>query len=51
MSPEGQPFSETYGTLDLLRALANAWNASPPMQRRGSIAALVLPPSRMERAH
>jgi uncharacterized protein (TIGR00369 family) len=35
MSPEGQPFSETYGTLDLLRALADAWNASPPMQRLG----------------
>ena len=36
MSPDGQPFSETYGTLDALRALADAWNASPPMQRLGA---------------
>ncbi len=35
MSPDGQPFSETYGTLEALRVLADGWNASPPMQRLG----------------
>ena len=35
MIREGEPFSETYGTLDALRALADSWNASPPMQRLG----------------
>jgi uncharacterized protein (TIGR00369 family) len=33
---EEKPFSETYGTLAALRALADAWNASPPMQRLGA---------------
>jgi len=33
---EGKPFSESYGTLAALRALADAWNASPPMQRLGA---------------
>lgn len=33
---EGQPFSSAYGSLEALRALANAWNASPPMQRLGA---------------
>jgi uncharacterized protein (TIGR00369 family) len=33
---EEKPFSETYGTLAALRVLADAWNASPPMQRLGA---------------
>ena len=33
---DGQPFSTAYGTLDSLRELAEAWNASPPMQRLGA---------------
>jgi len=33
---EEKPFSEAYGTLAALRALADAWNASPPMQRLGA---------------
>jgi uncharacterized protein (TIGR00369 family) len=33
---EPQPFSETYGTLAALRALGDAWNGSPPMQRLGA---------------
>jgi len=31
-----QPFSEAYGTLEALRALAATWNDSPPMQRIGA---------------
>ncbi len=31
-----KPFSETYGTLAALQSLADAWNASPPMQRLGA---------------
>jgi len=33
---EGQPFSSAYGSLEALRALADAWNESPPMQRLGA---------------
>jgi uncharacterized protein (TIGR00369 family) len=33
---EGQPFSTAYGSLEALRALADAWNASPPMKRLGA---------------
>ena len=33
---EPRPFSETYGTLAALRALGDAWNGSPPMQRLGA---------------
>jgi uncharacterized protein (TIGR00369 family) len=36
MTPEGPPFSDTYATLEALRALAAAWNAAPPMQRLGA---------------
>jgi uncharacterized protein (TIGR00369 family) len=31
-----KPFSEAYGTLEALRKMAEAWNASPPMQRLGA---------------
>ena len=33
---EQKPFSEAYGSLAALRALADTWNASPPMQRLGA---------------
>jgi len=33
---DGQPFSSAYASLEALRALADAWNASPPMQRLGA---------------
>jgi uncharacterized protein (TIGR00369 family) len=33
---EGQPFSPAYGTLEALRTLADAWNASPPMRQLGA---------------
>jgi acyl-coenzyme A thioesterase PaaI-like protein len=36
MSVEGRPFSAAYGTLDALRALAEAWNAGPPMKHFGA---------------
>jgi uncharacterized protein (TIGR00369 family) len=36
MSLEAKPFSEAYGTLEALRKMAEAWNASPPMQRLGA---------------
>jgi uncharacterized protein (TIGR00369 family) len=36
MSLESKPFSEAYGTLEALRKMAEAWNASPPMQRLGA---------------
>jgi len=32
IQPE-RPFSDPYATLDALHAMADAWNASPPMQR------------------
>ena len=32
----GKPFSEAYATLEALHALAETWNASPPMQRLGA---------------
>jgi uncharacterized protein (TIGR00369 family) len=35
MSDPERPFSEAYGTLEKLRAMAETWNASPPMQRLG----------------
>lgn len=34
--PDGQPFSPAYATLEALHSLAQAWNASPPMQRFGA---------------
>ena len=30
------PFSDTYGTLEALRRLAEAWNPSPPMRQLGA---------------
>ena len=36
MSLEPKPFSEAYATLDALRALAEAWNDSPPMRQLGA---------------
>lgn len=33
---DGAPFSEAYGTLEALRALGDAWNSSPPMERLGA---------------
>ena len=38
MTPvEGErPFSQVYGTLESLQALARTWNESPPMQRIGA---------------
>ena len=32
----GRPFSEAYATLEALRALADVWNASPPMRQLGA---------------
>ncbi|MEO8430441.1 MAG: PaaI family thioesterase [Acidobacteriota bacterium] len=32
----GKPFSDAYGTLESLRALAEAWNDSAPMRRLGA---------------
>jgi uncharacterized protein (TIGR00369 family) len=34
--PEGRPFSDTYATLESLRAIAESWNASPVMKRMGA---------------
>lgn len=31
-----QPFSQAYATLESLRALADVWNASPPMRQLGA---------------
>jgi len=31
-----KPFSEAYATLESLRALADVWNASPPMRQLGA---------------
>src|SRR5512143_2046868 len=36
MSPEGQPFSPAYPTLESLRTLGEMWNASPPMKHFGA---------------
>jgi acyl-coenzyme A thioesterase PaaI-like protein len=36
MSLEGKPFSKAYGTLEPLRALAEIWNAAPPMAHFGA---------------
>jgi uncharacterized protein (TIGR00369 family) len=36
MTQEGQPFSPAYPTLESLRALAEMWNASPPMRHFGA---------------
>lgn len=36
MADDGTPFSEAYATLEALRALAAAWNSSPPMERLGA---------------
>ena len=36
MIGEGAPFSEAYASLEALRALAETWNASPPMRQLGA---------------
>src|SRR4029077_5576887 len=36
MSPEGQPFSPAYPTVESLRALADLWNASASMKHFGA---------------
>jgi len=36
VNEEPKPFSEAYGTLAALRALADVWNASPPMRQLGA---------------
>jgi uncharacterized protein (TIGR00369 family) len=36
MTGDGAAFSETYGTLEALRALADVWNAGPPMRHLGA---------------
>ena len=36
MSAEPKPFSEAYATLQALKALADVWNASPPMRQLGA---------------
>jgi len=36
MTAEARPFSDEYASLESLRALAAAWNASPPMLRLGA---------------
>ena len=36
MSLEGKPFSPAYGTLEALGALADVWNAGPPMKHLGA---------------
>jgi uncharacterized protein (TIGR00369 family) len=36
VTPEGQPFSPAYPTLESLRALGELWNASPSMQHFGA---------------
>jgi len=36
MSPDGQPFSTAYPTVESLRALGELWNASPSMQHFGA---------------
>ena len=36
MSPEPKPFSPAYATLEALKALADVWNASPPMRQLGA---------------
>jgi uncharacterized protein (TIGR00369 family) len=36
MTPEGHPFSAAYGSLEALQALADVWNAGPPMKHFGA---------------
>jgi acyl-coenzyme A thioesterase PaaI-like protein len=36
MSGEGKPFSDSFASLDALRALAETWNVSPPMRQLGA---------------
>jgi len=36
VSPEQKPFSPAYATLEALEALADVWNASPPMRQLGA---------------
>jgi acyl-coenzyme A thioesterase PaaI-like protein len=36
VSPEPKPFSPAYATLEALKALADVWNASPPMRQLGA---------------
>ncbi len=36
MSESAKPFSEAYATLESLQALAQTWNASPPMLQLGA---------------
>jgi uncharacterized protein (TIGR00369 family) len=36
MTPEGQPFSPAYPTVESLRSLGDVWNASPAMQHFGA---------------
>jgi uncharacterized protein (TIGR00369 family) len=36
VSAEPRPFSQSYATLEALRALADVWNASPPMRQLGA---------------
>ena len=36
MSEEPKPFSPAYSTLETLKALADVWNASPPMMHLGA---------------
>lgn len=36
MSSDGMPFSATYGNLEALAALADVWNAGPPMRHLGA---------------
>ena len=36
MTPEGQPFSPAYPTVESLRALGELWNASPAMRHFGA---------------
>ena len=36
MSEERRPFSQAYATLEALQALADVWNASPPMRQLGA---------------
>jgi hypothetical protein len=36
MTGDGAAFSPAYGTLEALRALADVWNAGPPMRHLGA---------------
>jgi uncharacterized protein (TIGR00369 family) len=36
VSSEAKPFSPAYATLEALKALADVWNASPPMRQLGA---------------